>query len=539
LIVLAFASAAGASPDIYEPDDMYQQARPLTVGGSQARSIDPLGDYDWAYFVVSAASTVTVATSGVNGDTMLYLYRSNATTLVTSDDDSGDGAFSRISNIPLAAGKYYVLTIEYGSNALIPLYYLQLWGDNIAGAGEFSCVSHAIRSDSDGDGQVSAGETVSMYVLARNSGTTDVTGITTSLAALSTGVTVLSSSSVYPDMVPGQVSSNVTPFAFSVPSGFRQGGIPFRLVASATSAAGRTFTNEFMVPVVIAPDMYEPDNTATQAVALELGMPVQQSRTFHLATDQDWYRISVSNDSVLRFGYTAVYPSTLYSTYTLYRDGGGVLTYVQEMSSSSSAWLSVEATRGTYYLLCRPYNAPGIYEFAATNWEVAVFEINRASMSFVERVSGDKVGKHSWKLKLAGKGLGLDSVVGTTFSVQIYDRTVYGTYSMTLPYGLTPEYNKKRSRLHSRTSYDVFRCHAGKTSFCIIEDMQDTSIGAKPVPRTVFALPQIQNMSYADLGVTLTIRQNGLTVGRGYCERRVTFALKGDKYTGKSSRARE
>ncbi|MCU0861717.1 MAG: fibronectin type III domain-containing protein, partial [Methanomassiliicoccales archaeon] len=119
--------AVGVADD-YEDDDSYLQASLLTLGQPQYHSLTDGGaDVDWSTFQLAQASDIVVQTSGVSGDTELFLYNSSGvpTTEMAYDDDGGVGYFSRIV-ASLAAGTYYVKVTEYGGNAEIGNYELQV-----------------------------------------------------------------------------------------------------------------------------------------------------------------------------------------------------------------------------------------------------------------------------------------------------------------------------------------------------------------------------------------------------------------------------
>ena len=110
--------------DTYEPDDDFASAKQITVNQSQTRSIDPIGDNDYAYFDVATEGTYIIETSGPSGyfDTRIYLYDSFEN-YITYNDSSGYNYYSKITRT-LTAGKYYVRVIEDGNNSIIPSYNL-------------------------------------------------------------------------------------------------------------------------------------------------------------------------------------------------------------------------------------------------------------------------------------------------------------------------------------------------------------------------------------------------------------------------------
>ena len=117
------------SGDAYEYDGSATAAKAIANGQVQSRSIQPVGEVDWAKFTVSApgAANVRIETSGAAGDTQMWLFGpNNASTLVDYNDDKGGGNyFSLITRASLAPGTYYIGIREYGNDAAIPAYTLQ------------------------------------------------------------------------------------------------------------------------------------------------------------------------------------------------------------------------------------------------------------------------------------------------------------------------------------------------------------------------------------------------------------------------------
>jgi len=114
--------------DSYEPDDSSVQATTILPGVAQAHSICPTGDEDWTTFTLVAPAEVVLETSGVSGDTRMWLYDSNLTLIEYNDDFMS--LFSKIDrlcgNDALPAGRYYVKIDEYGDDNSIENYDLLL-----------------------------------------------------------------------------------------------------------------------------------------------------------------------------------------------------------------------------------------------------------------------------------------------------------------------------------------------------------------------------------------------------------------------------
>ena len=83
-----------------------------------------LGNNDRYTFTLAAASTLTMFTAGVagftgltNGDTEIGLFDSLGNIVPTAfDDDNGDGAYSRISNLTVPAGSYTLVVGDFATN---------------------------------------------------------------------------------------------------------------------------------------------------------------------------------------------------------------------------------------------------------------------------------------------------------------------------------------------------------------------------------------------------------------------------------------
>src|SRR5437764_1274053 len=70
----ATAQGADLEPDVYEPDDVPEQAHPLLpIGIAQPRTLHNASDVDWVYMDLDAGERVNVYTTGPC-DTFLTLY---------------------------------------------------------------------------------------------------------------------------------------------------------------------------------------------------------------------------------------------------------------------------------------------------------------------------------------------------------------------------------------------------------------------------------------------------------------------------------
>lgn len=109
-----------AAADAYEPDNTAAQANAITTDGTrQEHEINPASDADFVSFPAPAGSRCTIVTSGAGPnpviDTVITLYGSNGTTELATDDDGGDGYYSRLEHTFSSAGTYYLRVRSYNS----------------------------------------------------------------------------------------------------------------------------------------------------------------------------------------------------------------------------------------------------------------------------------------------------------------------------------------------------------------------------------------------------------------------------------------
>jgi len=109
------------APDSYEVDDTPQNALWITTDGiSQTHNIHTEGDQDWVKFYAAAGVTYTLMTTNIGGhaDTVLFLYSTDGSTLIASNDDyPGMGIASRLDWQPTTSGVYYAMVNHWDEYA--------------------------------------------------------------------------------------------------------------------------------------------------------------------------------------------------------------------------------------------------------------------------------------------------------------------------------------------------------------------------------------------------------------------------------------
>jgi hypothetical protein len=104
-------SICATSPDVYETDNGYEDARTIVTGDTQTHNFHAAGDQDWLRFSARAGVVYTLATANTGGhaDTMLSLYAANGSSLLAfNDDDPDNWPASRLEWGADQGGTYYV-----------------------------------------------------------------------------------------------------------------------------------------------------------------------------------------------------------------------------------------------------------------------------------------------------------------------------------------------------------------------------------------------------------------------------------------------
>lgn len=111
----------GGCYDTYEPDGLPENAKIILIGtaqhpSTQRHSICPSGDADWARFYARAGKVYTVSTSnlGAGVDTFMYVFTSDAKTILAQNDDGGDPANPVASRIDFYPQKddWYLIQVK-------------------------------------------------------------------------------------------------------------------------------------------------------------------------------------------------------------------------------------------------------------------------------------------------------------------------------------------------------------------------------------------------------------------------------------------
>lgn len=107
-----------ANADAYEGDDTFSAATTISLGQTQTHNFSTVSDADWVKFAAQAGKTYILRTFnlGASGDTYLYLYGTDGTTLLASNDDYAGRLASQVIWTAPASGTYYALVKHWNPN---------------------------------------------------------------------------------------------------------------------------------------------------------------------------------------------------------------------------------------------------------------------------------------------------------------------------------------------------------------------------------------------------------------------------------------
>jgi len=319
-----FTEACSAA---YEPNNNATQAVTLLAGQAQTHSICPAGDEDWVTFTLTSPSAILLETSGVSGDTIMWLYDSSLNQ-IEYNDDNGIGAFSKIDRLcvidELPSGTYYVNIDEYGGNDTIDSYDISLT--------VVEC-SHDITSPT-----TTAAPAGGAYNTAQ---TVELTCTDTGGAGCATTYYCLGNG-CNPTMVyssPINISSATALRFYSVDG----------------AGNSETVKTENYVFSENCSEAYEPDNDFGQAVTLLSGQA--QTHSICPSGDEDWVTFSITSPSAALLeisggaGNTRMWLYDTNLTQIEYNDDGGTGNF----SKIDRLCGTGKLPNGTYYVKVNEY----------------------------------------------------------------------------------------------------------------------------------------------------------------------------------------
>jgi hypothetical protein len=209
--------------DPHEPNDTAGQATPISYGATlTGPQICPAGDVDYYALAGNAGDLIVAdidaASSGSFLDSVLYLYGTDGTTILTWNDDHGGLVDSYVEHPLPASGTYYLGVRNYGSLGGGVDYYYTI---SLSNVGPLEYEGYGVdddnlgESDGNDDGIPNAGESIELYVTLHNPGASTATGVTATISTSDPYVSFLfNTSSDYPDIPGGGSGGNTDDFDF-------------------------------------------------------------------------------------------------------------------------------------------------------------------------------------------------------------------------------------------------------------------------------------------------------------------------------------
>lgn len=338
-------AATAASGDAYEPDDEPNYASRISVGSTQTHSLSA-GDVDWVFFEVSSSGQYTIETTG-SGDTKMWLYQLNGSTLtqLESDDDGGDSLNAKIVRT-LSSGTYFVKVSAYSSSSSINSYGIRLTSATNP--------STSVTADSyENDNSRFKAKTLSVGSSQTRSihSSSDVDWIKFTVAndgfyslVTSGGDTILELYTMegqFAGRNDDRGNSNLGSQAIA------QLYANTSYYAKITSYGGKTFNYTVSLTSGIASDPFESNNDnsrTTTTTALSVG--TSQDHTIHNASDVDWMKISLSETDSYMFAVSTTDRTAAQVLLEVYNSSGTKLA----QKSGNNPYCYGELNSGTYYI---------------------------------------------------------------------------------------------------------------------------------------------------------------------------------------------
>ena len=298
-------------PDQYEPDDTWQQAKPIEVNGApQLHSFHTTDDRDYVEFDAKADYFYTIRTLNlsVGNDTVLTLYGTDGTTVLDENDDDPDDPPSRASRIVwlcTTTGTYFVEAAPFGT---------QIGGCDV---------------------------TYELEVASASVPTPTPTATNTPTPTSTSTPTPTPTNTATPTITPTPTNT-ATPTNTSTP------------IPTPTNTATPDCRDDY--------DKYGPDDTWQQAWPIEPGTP--QDHNFHTAGDVDYVRFGVSAPLTYTIWTTPTLGSPTDTLLTLYDTDGTTLLWEHNNNDAENGDLCSTITwhftaTGTYFAKVEEYWSQG------------------------------------------------------------------------------------------------------------------------------------------------------------------------------------
>jgi len=354
-----FTTAASTGSDDYAANSATTGA--IALGGSATGHIETVGDRDWFAVNLSAGQTYTFRLNGAasNGlwDPYLTLYNS-AGTVVTYNDDGGDGLNSLLSYTVGAGGTYYLEARGYSTQL----------GDYVLSASGTDVTAPTVSSFSPADeaASVAVGSNVTLTfseAIQRGTGTIylkNAAGTTIESFDAATSARV---------SISGATLTIDATANLAYATGYRVEFGAGTVRDFAGNAYAGTASYNFTTVGATGGDDYAA-NTATNGALAPGG-----SATGHIETvgDRDWFAVNLVAGQAYAFRLDGAASNGLWDPYlSLYNSGGSFIASNDDGGSNLNSLLNYTAgANGTYYLEARAYGSRlGDYVLSASGTDV-------------------------------------------------------------------------------------------------------------------------------------------------------------------------
>jgi hypothetical protein len=276
--------------DVYESDDSIATAKIISNRQAQNRSIDVVGDEDWAKFTIPSGGARNIQINS-SFDTQLWLYRGGDMQELAYDSANGAGDDSIIQVATLPAGAYFIRVRDYGNDDTIQDY--QLYADWTVGAigpdayeaDNTRAVAKAIRNGRAQDRTIHA------------PGGEDWAKMTVGPGGARNLQIDAGSYDVQVWLYRGQESDSIG-YADPHYTGNRvialstlQAGTYYIKITGHSPDATAPYRLSTRWTQIVPPDRYESDNRRSTAKRIRNGRT--QNRTIHRARNRDWAKFTI------------------------------------------------------------------------------------------------------------------------------------------------------------------------------------------------------------------------------------------------------
>jgi hypothetical protein len=399
----------GIAPDGFEPDNKRAEASTLILGSPQSHTITR-GDTDFVAMNLDSGRTYSFSTTGT-GYTYNYLYSStDSLSYITSYSSTGGTTGSLRWNCP-RTGKYYNRIIPYSVSYLGPYTFNAMAYDSV-GAAKF---------------------------IAPDSTTTWATGSaynvtwTPDSAFFGTTVYLYLWDEKRRTLVSSTSSTNGGTCSFSVPAGLESGKFYRMKMVNYSVSANYGYSQLFYISG-IAPDAFEPDDSASMAKTIPADSTVQVRSLCR--NDVDWVTFS----SIAPLLYVINVACSTSTSVRFFASGSNLVTPTQTASGSLSSnarmsWFCSAASTSYFSVQGASTTNAGNYRAWVKAYDSSAYRFTVPSPAAGASVKNGSILAITWSARVSLGGT-VDIFLydnANTPQTIIADQSNTGSYSWTVP----------------------------------------------------------------------------------------------------------